>query len=409
MVTDIKFDSYPVRKGLLLLLFLLVGASIPPAKSQSITGPLSKEAEISILTLGPAEPAYTIFGHTAIRLKDPVNSMDQVYNYGTFNVNVAHFYLKFLSGDLTYFLSKTDFKQFKERNTALGRSIVSQRLRLSQSHINKLAQTLEKNILPENRSYPYRFFRQNCVTQVHDILLEANIASSINKIQAKSLSASTFTYRQKIAPYLANRPWLQLAINLMLGANADQPSNDHKQPFLPSDLHLFLANAVDNSGNQWVESSQTIAKAQITDSQSPTPPILILWGLLLLIAAFTATSIIRGWRGWWIDRLLFGAVGIAGLIITFGSFVSHHPPLHHNWNLLWALPTHLFVAAKVQSFSRNKWLRLYFWLTLTLSGIVLIAGAALPQHLPTAVMPLIASLAIRSAYRLYLTPQYERS
>lgn len=389
----------------MLLLFLV--ADIPAAEAQYIPGKLSNEAKVSILTLGPAKPAYTIFGHTAIRLNDPANHIDRVYNYGTFDFDGSNFYLKFLYGDLRYFLSKTSFRQFNQTNTALGRSIVSQTLNLSQSQINTLVQRLEQNMLPENRSYRYGFFSQNCVTKVYDLLSAMNLGPSFNQTQATTLSTST--YRQKIAPYLAHRPWMQLGINLMLGAETDRSLNDHKRQFLPDDLHLFLANSSGVAGKQLVQSSKTIAEAQPIQSQSSIPPILIFWGFFLMVVAFTATSLIQGWQSWWLDRFLFGVVGITGLIIAFGALISHHPALHHNWNLLWALPTHLLMAVKVRSFSRNKWLRFYFWITIALNGAILAAGAALPQQLPVAIFPLIAGLTVRSAYRIYIAKRLDNA
>lgn len=379
---------------------LLLGSCIQPAKAQNIPGKSSEEATVSVLTVGPAGPAYTAFGHTGIRLQDPRHQIDVVFNYGTFDFEAPGFFWKFLYGDLNYFLSVQDFAQFKQSNVALGRSIVSQMLDLSPSKINALVKQLEQNALPENRSYRYQFFRQNCVTQVRDILSDQTSALSFQQTGTARLSGST--YRQKLSTYLSGRPWMQLGINLMLGAGADEPLNQREQNFLPNALHLSLASATDASGQRFVKSSKTIAQAVIKDSKPALSPFFVLWGAFLIITALTTISLLTGWHSWWVDRILFGVVGLLGLIIAFGAFVSLHEPLHYNWNLLWALPTHLFIAAIPRAFSQNKWLRFYFWVTLAGNIALFVAWTMIPQQLPPALIPIIGSLMIRSAFRLYM-------
>jgi hypothetical protein len=382
----IKKKQHIMIKIHLLILFLLLGTGIHPAKAQYIPGKLSGDATFSILTVGPAEPAYTMFGHTALRLQDPRHQIDLVY--------------KFLYGDLDYFLSVQDFEQFKQSNIDLGRSIVSQTLDISQAQINDLFKTLEQNSLPENRSYRYRFFSQNCVIQVVDVLSDERIWSPPGQIQAMAISGST--YRQKLGAYLSNRPWMRLGINLMLGVSADQPLTDREQNFLPNALHLSLANATNAVGERIVQSNETIATAAIQKQDRPLPPFVVFWIGLLIVIVLTLISLLMRWQTWWLDRILFGSVGFLGLIIAFGAFVSLHEPLHYNWNLLWALPTHLLVAIGVQTFSRNKWLRLYFWVTLVGNTATLAAWTMISQQLPPPAIPILGSLMVRSAFRLYV-------
>ena len=395
-----------MNKCYLLMLLILAGADIQLARAQYIPGKLSKDATISILTVGPGQPVYTTFGHTAIRLQDPRYQIDVVYNYGTFDFDAPGFFWKFFYGDLDYFLSVQDFAQFKQSNTNLGRAIVSQTLKLTHSKINALVKNLEQNALPENRSYAYRFFSQNCVTQVRDLLPDQTSGSPFQQAGAATLSGST--YRQKLDAYLSGRPWMQLGVNLMLGAGADKLISKHEQNFLPNALHFTLANTKNTSGRQFVKSSKTIAPAVIKKSQPVIPPIVVLGGVFLIITTVSVISLLQGWHGWWIDRLLFGAVGLLGMIIAFGAFVSLHDPLKHNWNLIWALPTHLLVAVIPQVFTWSQWLRLYFWVTLIVTIVVVAAWPVIPQQLPPAVIPIAGSLIIRSAFRLYM-PVPQRS
>src|SRR5699024_12450567 len=78
--------------------------------AQDIPTKLSDQATVSVLTVGPANPAYTMFGHTAIRLEDPLNRIDRVYNYGTFDFKAPGFFFKFLYGNLHLYLSASPFQ-----------------------------------------------------------------------------------------------------------------------------------------------------------------------------------------------------------------------------------------------------------------------------------------------------------
>ncbi len=66
-----------------IFLLLLVFSFATTAIGQIL--PLSKNTEVSILTCGTGSEIYSLFGHTAIRIKDTENQIDEVYNYGTFD------------------------------------------------------------------------------------------------------------------------------------------------------------------------------------------------------------------------------------------------------------------------------------------------------------------------------------
>ena len=57
---------------------------------------------ISVLTCGPGEDLYSIFGHSAIRVIDFSSGMDIVFNYGTMEFDDFSFYVKFTKGQMLY-------------------------------------------------------------------------------------------------------------------------------------------------------------------------------------------------------------------------------------------------------------------------------------------------------------------
>ena len=58
--------------------------------------------QISLLTCAPGEELYARFGHTALRVVDPANQVDIVFNYGIFDFDTEQFYWKFVKGETWY-------------------------------------------------------------------------------------------------------------------------------------------------------------------------------------------------------------------------------------------------------------------------------------------------------------------
>ena len=65
-------------------------------QGQSQIKTLSEKAEISVLNCGLGNESYSLYGHTALRVKDTSQNLDIVFNYGTFDFNTSNFILKFV-------------------------------------------------------------------------------------------------------------------------------------------------------------------------------------------------------------------------------------------------------------------------------------------------------------------------
>ena len=79
-------------KYIILIYLWIVAAGITFGQSDSL---LSRQAQVSLLTFDPGCEIYSIWGHTAIRIKDPSQKLDEVYNYGTFDFINHGFYGNF--------------------------------------------------------------------------------------------------------------------------------------------------------------------------------------------------------------------------------------------------------------------------------------------------------------------------
>lgn len=79
------------------LLFTLLLSTAATAQPWQIDS-LSEQASVSLMTCGPGKALYASFGHSAIRIKDPAQQYDYVFNYGTFNFQYAQLCLEVYAG-----------------------------------------------------------------------------------------------------------------------------------------------------------------------------------------------------------------------------------------------------------------------------------------------------------------------
>ena len=87
-----------IFRQIILILLLFPSRSFSQSDSHPYT--LTDSSSISLITASPGTELWARWGHSAIRVKDPVKPFDLVFNYGTFDFNTPGFYIKFLRGKL---------------------------------------------------------------------------------------------------------------------------------------------------------------------------------------------------------------------------------------------------------------------------------------------------------------------
>ncbi len=365
--------------------FLLLG----PATA----GQLSENAVISILTCGPGEPLYAVFGHNAIHVEDKTNGIDRVYNFGTFDFNTRGFYLKFLLGKLNYTLSVSNYQSFYNEYVSENRSIYSQPLLLPFETLNNIYMSLEENLLPENRNYRYNFFEDNCTTRVLDLIYENAGAESL---ESRFNDPAQITYREGLKYYLHHRPWLQLGINLLLGSYADKSITNYESLFLPDNLMIGLINT------GWVgEPELMFQRSRLPAShQYLLTPTFFFWLMLVFFVVeiiFLKTTRQTSEK---LDVFIFALAGTLGLLFLFLRLFSEHTALQSNMNILWANPLNLLLIV----FFTKKWTKcakIYLFLYALLIFFLIINWNKLPQELPADIMPLLALAAFRAVQNVF--------
>ncbi|HZL10688.1 MAG TPA: DUF4105 domain-containing protein [Prolixibacteraceae bacterium] len=322
---------------------------------------LSPEATISILTCNPGVEVYSMYGHTAIRVSDPEQNLDIVFNYGVFSFNSPHFLYRFAKGQTDYLMDGGKFLNFLPEYEREKRSVYEQVLNLTSEGKILLFKALIENFKPENRMYRYNFFMDNCATRVRD-MIEHNAGSPVRFLD----NHPTESYRELIKQFHHSLPWIDLGIDLLVGKKADEPVSDYGQMFLPEFLENHFAKAeitIDGNAQPLVLETRTLLEYPNSKLNSDLPWPAIVFGLLfLVVAGISVLSFLRKTKTDWLDYWLFSLSGLAGLIIGWFTLYSEHPAMSPNYNLLWAFPLNLFFA---MIWSVKKWriyTRYYFYL-----------------------------------------------
>ena len=330
------------------------------------------DLKVSLLTYSPGSKLYSVFGHSAIRVYNRSNHSDNVYNYGTFRFDQSKFYLKFIQGNLIYSLSRTSFENAKQNLIIENRSLIETPLNLNAADKKRMVKYLETNLLPLNRDYRYDFLYDNCATRILN-LFEKNISDSLI-IKPEVLPVQTF--RQLIHPYVKNRPWITMGIDLLMGTKADKKARFTEATFLPDFLHLFVKN-FRLSGK---ESSHRLSGHDIIHFQSyqikkerKLTPALILWplALLFLISALIDSYLRSFFRQ--AGNIVLFLVGIISLFLCYLWIFSDHYIFRYNIDLFWVNPLLLIAAFLKISTNQNKFMALKKFFLLSI-GFIIILG-----------------------------------
>ncbi len=388
---------------ILITLSLLVSSV---ASAQRTTIRLSPEAKVTLLTCSPGDELYSVFGHSAIRVKDPLLGLDTVFNYGTFDFSDPNFYTNFVRGKLNYVLSVAEYRHFEYDYFMEGRWIWEQELNINPQEKQYLFDSLIINHLPENRYYLYDFFFDNCATRIRDIFVEAIDREILFDYQVLDQGQS---FRELLMPYLTEKPWARLGINLALGMPADKTATPWDYMFLPDHMMAVFEHARFKSGNDisgFTPGSRVILEGnELPRARFPYAPLWIFLIVLLVTITISYLDLQSKRLSWWYDRLLFGSVGLLGLLITFLWFGTDHQVTVRNLNILWAHPLHLVICLFLSDKWHRVFLRYYFGANLGLLVLLIISWPVLPQALPLMIIPLIIALVVRSALILTIFSQ----
>lgn len=378
-----------MRNFFLALTVFSVFLLSPLRAESSVKGNISDSAEFYLLTCGPSDSfVWTLYGHSALRLKDPENRIDIVFNYGTFYMeDGVDFYYRFARGVLPYELSIDTFGNFMNEYVSSDRYVCSQRLDLDSNEKRTLAMLLFENYRPENRTYRYSFLYDNCSTRIRDIVDKAvggriefsDVPSSIEYCEGK-FPAGDKSYWNLLDEYMDGSEWVQWGIHTILGYPASEKAGLSGAMFLPDYLMGAFGNAVirDSSGVTRPLAGECEVLHSSVSGMKRTPFLLspafvfsVMAAVVFLLMHMSVTSRCRRFTLILASAILVVTGLIGALLVFLGGFTSH-PTTAPNFNMLWANP--LSLMAVIMMCFRGRMLARVMY-CVVFAEVVLVAAA----------------------------------
>lgn len=377
-------------KNLLLVILGICGFN-------NLNAQLSEEAKVYLLTCAVGDEIYEQFGHSAIRISDPINGIDLCYNWGMFEFgdDEFEFNMKFTKGSLDYYMAIEQTDIFASYYQYYKREIIQQELNLTQELKNKLWNLLLENAKPENKFYRYDFFFDNCATRINGFL-ETLLGD--NLLLADVEEITNLTYRNDLDKNFSNTPWIGFGVDLLLGYKVDVKMGVEGAMFSP----LFMSQIYDESqvitsqGKQNLVLSTDVLVAGVPRDEShdvTMTPLVVTIAILVitvLLSFFKLDVIFKIW-----STLLFVVIGFLGCLLIFTWFGTEHLGMKANLNLIWANPLLLIFAIVIWIKKVNmKMSKVYLVTAFVLFGLILFF-MMLPQEFHTASRVLIINMALQ--------------
>lgn len=356
---------------------------------------------IELLTMFPGDDLTTMTGHTALRVIDDETPSDLVYNWGALEWT-SDLPVRFIRGPLTYHLAVYTFDEtlaiYREEN----RTVLGQRLDLTQAQARHLVIFVDRNAQPENRDYAYHHFHDNCSTRVRDVIDDVT-GGALRRGGERPIGQS---YREQGYWRTGLPSWAMMVFDLIANESWDQPTTAWESNFLPLNLHAEVARA-QLGDRPLVLANETYNARQGEEPMSgrlrPTVYVASLPALVLLIALIGLFLSRRWWRrAAKAGLVLLGLVaGLGGSIAVVAWVFTEHPDFDNNQMLFHCNPLDLALIvvgpkALGQRGGLRRWLRGYLLLRFALSVLALVALAlgVLGQAVSLFAVPLVVAVGL---------------
>ena len=354
-----------------------VAQTSPPQCDKSFGLPLtlSPSAQFSYLAAQPSdEDVYTLYGHAGLRVCDSVQGFDVTFNYGLFNFS-GDFVPRFIQGKTDYIVLPIPTSDYMSEYQSRG-VIYELVLRTDSLQRAHLWQLLIENVQPEHRTYRYNAFRDNCSTRplaLYFATLKGENQSPLDTQQLTfkfdSVSSipplSPTTWRTAINELEASSPWLVLGTDLAMGTALDQEMSIAQRFFIPTEVARLLPHlsvATSSEGDNWVRPvQQAIAYGQphpiAPAGLSLTHPQVVFTLLLLISVVVFIYRYRRKPVAGIIEGSIYLVAGLGGSLLCYLTFLSEHPMVSPNYNLLALHPLYLIIALLMPAGQRTRRVR----------------------------------------------------
>jgi hypothetical protein len=379
-------------KTKLISLFLILLPFGNAMYSQSV-----QDTSIYLLTISPGTATYSIYGHSALRVIIPEVKSDLVYNWGVFDFGTPNFAWKFAKGRLNYILDTSEYQRFMTEYLYEKRSVYSQKINLVSSEKRELLLLIEQNLRPENRSYRYDFFYDDCSTRIRD-LIEKTVGPKL--IYPPEGFSKSRTFRELTGEFQKSYPWLKMGVDLIMGTPGEAKASFRDMMFLPLYLQKNLTQTIINRNRKMVpllSNSEVLLEFDplVVKTKFYLTPIFLFTILFIIVVSLSA--IYRRKRLINIvDILVFSIFSVLSVLMIFFNFFTDHQQMKMNINIIWFSPV-IFICLFCLILRKpgEMWFRLVFYLSVIFLPLIII----IPYAINSSFVPVLLILALRSSVR----------
>ena len=355
--------------------------------------------QINLVSTRTGGPVYSWFGHTSIEIVPPHGS-EFFYDYGYFTFSEG-FYLNFALGRLYYNMYGTyaDWRLMSFQSE--DRTVWRTPLPLDDAAKRGVMEFLHYNEKPENSTYLYHYFNDNCATRVRDII-DAATEGEFRK-WAEGIDTG-MSLRSTASAYLDKIPPVSFAINYLLGPTTDRTITLWDAMYLPEALEWAVENFFSVDSEIVYESS-----ARRDHRTMPLTAFSLVAGMTASVMLTAAAALDRK-KLYRILEVLSGILytifGVMSTVLLFMMLFTNHDVTYFNENLLYISPAIFIMGFEAL---RGRKSRKRYWISVFHGGAAVTAlilklvvpGLFFQYNIPVLLMmiPLYASEIVRERIR----------
>jgi len=303
---------------------------------------------VSLLTFGPGEAVWEVFGHNALMIRNQLTGAEALYHWGVFSFDQPGFVPRFLKGEMLYSMGAGQPGYALEQYERANRSIRIQTLNMSPDAKLALYQEVAENL--ENPDYRYDYFLENCSTRIRD-LIDRAVGGALHA----QASAPDHDYRFHTRRLTQHDLPVWTGMDALLGNPGSRPITGWEAAFVPMELaEEVAATQVAIGGRREPLAARDEVLFASTNPPEPQEPRSFLLGFVAL--GLGLGGVIYGLgrasaQGGAAFRLGFTVLAgswslLAGLfgVLLIAVLFTDHIWMYRNENVLQLSPVSLILA-----------------------------------------------------------------